>query len=107
MHNTFSRNRTEGSKNFRREQEFQQKERDDKFRELERERVLVVMSQELDDTRACLMHLYTNLDDQMNNLRVVPTSSKSVFADPYVFTNKCIIHEEVEKARRGAEPSTF
>ena len=64
-------------------------------------------SQELADKRDYLMCLDTTLDEQMNNLQAVPTSSKVVFAEPYVFTSKCIIREEVEKARRGAEPSTF
>ena len=64
-------------------------------------------SQELADTRACLMRLDMILDEQMNTLRAVPTPSKVVFAEPYMFTSKCIIREEVEKARRGAEPSTF
>ena len=107
MHTTFSRNGTEGSKNFRREQEFQQKEREYQFRELERERVLAVMAQELANIMSCLMRLDTTLDDQMNNLRAVPTSSKVVFAEPYVFTSKYIIREEVEKAKRGVEPSNF
>ena len=53
------------------------------------------------------MRLYTTLDEQMNTLQAVPTSSKDVFAKLYVFTSKCIIREEVEKARRGAEASTF
>ena len=65
------------------------------------------MSLELDNTRACLMHLYTTLDEQMNTLQVVPTSSKAVFIEPYVFTSKCIIPEEVEKAKREVETSTF
>ncbi|TMW80518.1 hypothetical protein EJD97_018841, partial [Solanum chilense] len=91
----------------KREQEFQQREREYQLRELESQRVLAVTSQELADTRACLMRLDTILDEQMNTLRAVPTSSKAVFAEPYVFISKCIIREEVEKARRGAEPSTF
>ena len=64
-------------------------------------------SQELADTRTCLVRLDTILDEQMNTLRAVPTSSKAAFAEPYVFTSKCIIREEVEKARRGAGSSTF
>ncbi|TMW89799.1 hypothetical protein EJD97_016612 [Solanum chilense] len=91
----------------KREQEFQQREREYQLRELESQRVLVVTSQELADTRACLMRLYVILDEQMNTLRSVPTSSKAVFAKSYVFTSKCIIRKEVERARRGAEPSTF
>ena len=82
-------------------------EREYQFRELESQRVLDVTLQELADTRACLMRLDTTLDEQMNTLRVVPTSSNAMFADPYAFTSKCIIHKEVEKARRGAKPSTF
>ncbi|TMW82497.1 hypothetical protein EJD97_005800 [Solanum chilense] len=92
---------------YKREQEFQQKEREYQLQELESQRVLAVTSQELADTRACLMRLDTVLDEKMNTLRAVPTSSKSVFAEPYVFISKCIIREEVEKARRGAESSTL
>ena len=77
------------------------------LRELENQRVLAVMSKELSDTRTCLMRLDTILDEQMNTLQAVPTSSKAAFAEPYVFTSKCIIREEVEKARRGAGSSTF
>ena len=91
----------------KREKEFQQKEREYQLRELESQRVLAETSQELADTRACLMRLDMILDEQMNTLRAVPSSSKVVFAEPYVFTSKCIIREEVEKARRGAKPSTF
>ncbi|TMW80374.1 hypothetical protein EJD97_020754, partial [Solanum chilense] len=91
----------------KREQEFQQMEREYPLRELESQRVLAVTSQELADTRACLMRLDTILDEKMNTIRAVPTSSKAVFAEPYVFTSKCIIREEVEKARRRAESSTF
>ena len=53
------------------------------------------------------MRLDTILNEQMNTLQAVPTYSKAVFAELYVFTRKCIIREEVEKARRGAESSTF
>ena len=48
-----------------------------------------MISQELADGRACLMHLDATLDGQMNTLQVV-------------FTSKCIIREEVEKAKKGA-----
>ena len=65
------------------------------------------MSQELANTRACLMRLDTILDKQMKILQAIVTSSSVVFAEPYVITSKCIIRKEVEKARRGAEPSTF
>ncbi|TMX00532.1 hypothetical protein EJD97_000635 [Solanum chilense] len=91
----------------KREQEFQQKGREYQLRELENQRVLAVTSQELADTRACLMRMDTILDEQMNTLRAVPISSKAVFAEPYVFTSKCIIREKVEKARRGSELSTL
>ena len=91
----------------KKEKEFQQKEQEYQLWELENQRVLAVTSQELADTRACLVRLDTILDEQMNTLRAVPTSSKAVFAEPYVFTSKCIIREEVEKARRGAESSTL
>ncbi|TMW99128.1 hypothetical protein EJD97_003007 [Solanum chilense] len=91
----------------KREQEFQQREREYQLRELESQRVLAVTSQELADTSACMMRLDTILDEQMNTLQAVPISSKVVFAEPYVFASKCIIREEVEKARRGAESSTF
>ncbi|TMW97795.1 hypothetical protein EJD97_004970 [Solanum chilense] len=91
----------------KREKEFQQKEREYQFRELESQRVLAKTSQELADARACLMYLDMILDEQMNTLRVVPTSSKAALVEPHVFTSKCIIREEVEKARRGDEPSTF
>ena len=56
-------------------QEFQQREQEYQFRELESQRVLVVTSQELADTRACLMHLDATLDEQVNALQVAPTSS--------------------------------
>ena len=79
----------------------------DVTRALKTQRVLVVMSQELADTRSCLTRLDAILDEHMNTLQVVPTSSKVVFTEPYVFTSKCIIREEVEKDRRRAEPSTF
>ena len=75
----------------KKEQEFQQKEQAYQLRELENQKVLAVMSQELADTRTCLMRLDTILDEQMNTLRAVPTSSKVAFAEPYVFTSKCII----------------
>ena len=65
------------------------------------------MSQELTDARACLMNLDETLDEQTNILRVVPPSTKDVFADPYVVTRKCIIREEVEKSRGRVGPSTF
>ena len=92
---------------YKKEQEFQQREQAYQLRELENQRVLAVMSQELADTRTCLMRLDTILDEQMNTLQAVPTSSKAAFAEPYVFTSKCIIREEVEKARRGAGSSTL
>ena len=55
-------------------------------------------SQELADTMVCLMRLATTLDEHMNTLRVVPTSSKVGFAEPYVFTCKYIIREEVVRS---------
>ena len=64
-------------------------------------------SQEIADARACLMGLDATLDEQMNTLQVVPTSSKVVFTESYVLTSKCIIHEEIEKARGEALLSTF
>ena len=65
------------------------------------------MSQELTNARACLMRLDTTLDEKINTFRAVPPSSKAVFAELYAVTSKYIICEEVEKARRGAGPSTF
>ena len=65
------------------------------------------MSQELTDARACLMHVDTTMDEQINTLRPVPPSSKAVFAELYVVTSKYIIPEELEKAKGGATPSTF
>ena len=65
------------------------------------------MSQELTDARACLMHLDTTLNEQINTLRFGRPSFKALFAEPYVVTRKYIIREDVEKARRGAGPSTF
>ena len=66
-----------------------------------------MLSQELTDARAYLMRLDTTLDEQIRTLQDVPPSSRVVFAEPYVVTRKYIIREVVEKARRGAGPSTF
>ncbi|KAH0647232.1 hypothetical protein KY290_033223 [Solanum tuberosum] len=83
-----------------REQEFQ-------HREYESQRALAFATQELADARACLIRLDLNLDDQLNTLQGVSMSSKAVFAEPHVITNKFLIREEVEKARGGAGPSAF
>ncbi|KAH0679329.1 hypothetical protein KY284_020414 [Solanum tuberosum] len=58
---------------------------------------LAFVTQELTDTRACLIRLDSNLDNQLSTLRSVAMSSKAVFA----------IREEVEKAKGGAGPSTL
>ena len=47
-----------------------------------------MMSQELDHSRACLMHLDATLDEKINTLQVVPSSSKVVFTEPYVVMSK-------------------
>ena len=46
------------------------------------------MLQKLADARVCLVRLDATLDEQINTLQVVPSSSKVVFTEPYVVMSK-------------------
>ncbi|KAH0642103.1 hypothetical protein KY285_032967 [Solanum tuberosum] len=83
-----------------REQEFQQ-------REYESQKVLAFVTQELSNTRACLIRLDLNQDGQLAALQHVPMFDKALLAEPHVMTSRHLIQEEVEKAKGGAGPSTF
>ncbi|KAH0765390.1 hypothetical protein KY285_001261 [Solanum tuberosum] len=91
----------------RREQEYMRREQEFQHQEYESQRALAFAMQELVDARACLIRLDLNFDDQLNTLQGVSMSSKVVFTEPHVITNKFLIREEVEKARGGAGPSAF
>ena len=52
------------------------------------------------------MRLDKTLDEQLNTIRTVPTSSKVIFDESHMVTNKYLIREEVYKARWEAGPSS-
>ena len=72
------------------------------YKKIEDQKALAFVSQELTNSRACLRHLDSTVDEKHKTLRSAQKSSKVVFAEPHVVKIKYTICEEVEKPKGGA-----